>query len=151
MGDEGGTEASDSMGEEGLRVMLAVVQGVEHGGVGAEVTAPAHTYGGEYGDGIAVDPALLGKAGHNAESSPYGSECCNGDRYLVGIAEAKEPLEEEVHLRGQPRKQLHPFLGTARIAASSRSEGEQHHQCGDDEHARDDGQTDIDARASSVE
>ena len=58
MSHEGSHQTTHSVGDDGLGGELAVAERVEHGGVGAEIAAPAHADGGEHGDGIAVDPSL---------------------------------------------------------------------------------------------
>ena len=66
--------------------------------MGAEITAPAHAYGGEHGYGIAVDPSLCGEVGHEAQGRAYGSEGCDGEGYEMGIVEPEEPLKHYVNL-----------------------------------------------------
>ena len=55
---DAGTETADGVGTDGFADELAVAETVEHGGMSAEETAPAHADGGEHGDGVVVDDAL---------------------------------------------------------------------------------------------
>lgn len=51
---------------------LAVAQRVEHGGVRAEVSAPAHADGGEHGYGVAVNPSGVHETGNKPERGHSG-------------------------------------------------------------------------------
>ena len=89
VGGEGCGESADGVGEDGFGGELAVSDRVEHGGVGAEEAAPAHTNGGEYRDGITIYPALLHEGGYEPERGAYCSQCGDGERHKVRILQAK--------------------------------------------------------------
>lgn len=64
VGDHSGGYAAYGMRHDGFGRKLAVAERVEHGGVRAEVAAPAHADGGEHGYGVAVYPSGVHKAGN---------------------------------------------------------------------------------------
>ena len=152
MGDEGGAEAANGVGDNGLGGQFAIAEGVEHGGVGAEESAPTHANGREDGDGIAIDPALPDEVGDKAEGRAYGAKGGDGEGYLVGVGEAEEEAEEARHLVGQGGQGFYALVGGAGVCAvGGGAEGEYHDEGGDDEHTGDDGQADIDSGLASVE
>ena len=148
------------MGEEGPREEIAETEGVEHGGMGGEIAAPAHAHGGAYRDGIAVENALLGKLRNETEGSPYGSESGNGEGYEFGGGEPEEPFKYNVDVSCQGGQQTRTLVGgtavgdgrhTGGIHRCLTTEGEHHHHGRDDEHAGDDGQTDVHTALSTIE
>ena len=152
VGDDGGEEASDGVGEDGTRGEFAVVHRVEHGRVGAQEAAPAHADGREDRDGVAIDPPLLDELGHEAQGSAHSAEGGDGEADEVGIVEAEQELEDNADLLADPGQDGHALIGgTGILPALAGREGEDHHQRRDDDHAGDDGQTDIDASAAAVE
>ena len=152
MGDDGGAESADGVGEDGLRGQFAVAEGIEHGGVGGEESAPAHADGGEHGDGVAVDPSAGLETGHEAEGGTDGAEGGDGEGNLMGVAEAEEPVEQRAGFGGEVGQDLRAFVGGAGIGAvGRRPEGEHHDEGRDDEHAGDNGESDVHAAASAVE
>ena len=100
-GHDSGEESADGVGQDGTRGEFAVVHRVEHGGVGAQVAAPAHTDGGEHGDGVTVHPALLDELGHQTERCTDGTKGGDGEADEVRIVETEEPLEDETSLHRQ--------------------------------------------------
>lgn len=54
-------ETSNRVCANGFAYQVAVAQTVEHGGVRAEVAAPAHTHGGENGNGVVGYNACVDK------------------------------------------------------------------------------------------
>ena len=89
VGSEGGGEASDGVGEDGFGGELAVADRVEHGGVGAQEAAPAHTNGGEDRDSITIYPALLHEGGYEPERRTDSTQCGDGEGYEVRVLHAK--------------------------------------------------------------
>ena len=85
MGHQSCKKASERVGENSFRRQFAIAQRVEHGGVGAQESAPAHADGREDGDGIAVDPPVFDETGHQSEGSADGSEGRDGEGYLMGV------------------------------------------------------------------
>ena len=70
----------------------------------------------------------------------------------MGVGEAEEPFEHDVDFRGEPGQQLRAFVGRARIGAVGRgAKREHHHQRRNNQHARNDGQANINTRATTVE
>ena len=152
MGDDGGEEAADGVGQDGAGGELAVVHGVEHGGVGAQETAPAHADGGEHGDGVAIDPSLLDELGHQAEGGADGAQGGDGEADEVGVVEAEEPLEDDADLLAEPGEDGNALVGGTGVdALGTGREGEDHDERGDDDDAGDDGEADIDTGAATVE
>ena len=90
------------MGKDGFAGELTVAEGVQHRGVGAQEAAPAHSYGGKDSNGVAVDPTLCREIGDQAQSRSNGSEGRDRESYLVRIPESEQPLEQPVHLVGEP-------------------------------------------------
>lgn len=89
MGHDGRHEAADGVGEDCLGCELTVAYGVEHGGVGAQIAAPAHADGREDCDGVAVDPALLDEVGHEPQGCSHGAESRDGEGDEMGVGEAE--------------------------------------------------------------
>ena len=89
VGGEGGSESADGVSEDGFGGELAVSDRVEHGGVGAEEAAPAHTNGGEDRDSITIYPALLHEGGYEPERRTDSTQCGNGEGYEVRVLQAK--------------------------------------------------------------
>ena len=71
MSSNAGGDASDGVSPDGERGELPVAEGIQHGGVGAQVAAPAHADGRANGDGVTIHPAGGDEAGHQAQGSPY--------------------------------------------------------------------------------
>lgn len=115
VGGDGSDESAAEVGEDSLRCEVAIAERVEHGGVGAEESAPAHAYGGEHSDGVAVNPAVRYEVGYQAEGCAHRTECRDGERYEMRVVETEEPLEHEVNLVCQPRQQLHTLVGSTRV------------------------------------
>ena len=130
---------------------LSVAQRVEHGGVRAEVSAPAHADGGEHGYGVAVNPSGAHEAGYEAERGAHGAEGCYGECHLVRVVEAEEPLEQEAYLVGKPWQKLDALVRRAVVARRSGTEGEHHDKRRDYKDAGNYGYADVDAGASAVE
>ena len=78
VGGDAGAESSDGVGADGFADEFAVTQGVEHGGVGGEVSAPAHTHSREDGNGVVVDDAGGIEGGHQADGCAYGTQRGDG-------------------------------------------------------------------------
>ena len=148
---DAGDESADGVGKDGLGGQFPVAEGVEHGGVGAEVAAPAHADGGEHGDGVAVNPAFRHEVGHQSQGGAHGTEGGNRECHQVRVGEAEEPFEHEAHFVCQPGQCLDTLVGGSRVAFRSGSEGQNHHQRGDNQYAGDDGDADVHTRASAVE
>jgi hypothetical protein len=102
VGEDGRAEAADGVGQDCFGGELAVAKGVEHGGVGAEESAPTHANGGEYGYGVAVDPAVGHEVGDEAEGGADGAEGCDGEGNEVVVVESEEPFEDDVDFVGEP-------------------------------------------------
>ena len=152
MGDDGCEEASDGVGEDGSGGEFAVVHRVEHGGVCAQESAPAHADGGEDADGVAIDPSLLDELGHQSEGSADGTQRGDGEADEVRVVEAEEPLEDKTDLLAEPGQYSHALIGGTGVGAiGTGREGEDHDQRGDNDDAGDDGQAHVDARASAIE
>lgn len=113
---ESGGESSDCVRQNGFRGQFTVAQRVEHGRVGAEESAPAHSDGREDSDRVAVGPTVGHKIRHKAEGSPNSSERCDRERHKVRVIESEQSLEHEIDLVGQPRQDLHALVGRARVS-----------------------------------
>ena len=48
-----GAQAADGVGNDGAGSKVAIAEGIEHGGVGAQQAAPAHPHGGKHRDLVA--------------------------------------------------------------------------------------------------
>ena len=152
MRHDGGEQAADGVGKDSTRGELAIVHRVEHRGVGAQEAAPTHADGGEHGDGVAIDPALLDELGNQTERGTDGTEGGDGEADEVRIIEAEEPLEDETNLLAEPRQDSDALIGGTRIGTvGTGREGKNHHQRGDDEHTRDNGEPDVNTRTAAVE
>ena len=152
MSHEGSHQTTHSVGDDGLGGELAVAERVEHGGVGAEIAAPAHADGGEHGDGIAVDPSLGEEIGNKAQCGAHSAQGGDGEGNLVGVGEAEDHPEQAVELVGHIGQELHALVGGACVdTLLVGSEGENHDHGGDDEHAGDDGHAHIDTRLAAIE
>ena len=151
MGGEGGGDAADGVGEDGFGGELAVSDRVEHGGVGAEEAAPAHADGGEDRDGIAVYPTLLHEGGDEPQGGADGTQGGDGEGYEVRVLQAKEPVEDKRDFPCEPRQERRTLVGGTRVAVCARAESEHHDQRGDNQHARDDGYTDLHTRFAAVQ
>ena len=73
MGRNARQQSADGVREDGLGNQRTVAHRVEHGSVGAEITAPAHAHGGEDCDGVVVDDAFRNKARNQAQRCPHCS------------------------------------------------------------------------------
>ena len=151
VGDHSGGYAAYGMRHDGFGRKLAVAERVEHGGVRAEVSAPAHADGGEHGYGVAVNPSGAHEAGNKPERGAHGAEGCYGECHLVRVVEAEEPLEQEAYLVGEPWQKLDALVRRAVVARRSGTEGEHHDKRRDYKDAGYYGYADVDAGASAVE
>ena len=100
VGCDTGAETADGVCTDGLTDELAIAERVEHGGMGAEESAPAHADGGEHGDGVVVDDALLDEAWHQADGSTDSTEGGHREGDEGSILETEQPLEDDVDLVG---------------------------------------------------
>ena len=146
-------KAADGVCADGLADELAVAKAVEHGGMGAEETAPAHPDGREHGDGVVVDDAFGDETRHQADGGTHGAEGRHGERNQGTVLETEEPFEDEIDLVGRPADDGHAFVGHAHIFAirARGTKGEHHHDGGDAQHARDDGEADAHAVFAAVQ
>ncbi len=153
MGGDAGAEAADGVGSDGFADEFAVAEGVEHSGVGGEVSAPTHAHGGEDGDGVVVDDASGIECGNETDGCTYGAQSSNGKAHEGTAFKAEEPVEYDINLVGQPGDDGHTFVGLAEVFAvlACGAEGEHHDDGGDAENAGDDGDTDTDATLAAVE
>ena len=152
VGNDGGKEATDGVGQDGTRGELTVVHRVKHGSVGAQEAAPAHADGGEHCDSITIDPTLLDEPGHQTECGTDGAEGRDGEADEVRIVEPNEPLEDETDFLAEPRQNSDTFVGYTGVSAvSAGREGENHHERGDDDDTGNDSQTHIDTGAATIE
>ena len=157
MGDDACRETRHEGTREGAGDEMAVAEGVERCGIGAEEAAPAHAHGGEDGDGVAVDDAALHHLGDETEGCADRSERGDGEGHQLAGLEAEEPVEQMTELAGQMRQQLRALIGFARVddavavGRRNAAEGEHHDEGGDDEHAGNDGKAHFYARLASIE
>ena len=145
-------KTTDGMCTDGLADELAIAEAVEHGGMGAEETAPAHADGCEHGDGVVVDDTFGDETRHQTDGSTHGTKCGHGEGNQGTVLEAEEPFEDDVGLIGCPADDGHAFVSYAKVfsVVTSRAEGEHHHDGGDAEHAWDDGEADADTVLAAV-
>ena len=68
-----GTKTTNGVSPDGFPDEFPVAKGVEHCGVGTEVSAPAHAHGGEYGDSIVIDDTGINKGRNEAQSRSYSA------------------------------------------------------------------------------
>ena len=120
--------------------------------MGREISAPAHSHCREHSYCIAVDDALGCKF---RNESKCGTDCAEGsDRegHELRSMESEQPFEYEVYLRCQPRQEPCSLIGgsgeyhgliAGGICNCASPEGDHHHESGDHEYARNDGQTDL--------
>ena len=146
-------ETADGVCADGLADELAVAEAVEHGGVGAEKTAPAHTDSREHGDSIVVDDAFSDETRHQTDGSAYSAKSGHGEGNQGAVLEAEEPFEDDVDLVGCPADDGHAFVSHTKVFAvvARRAEGQHHHDGGDAKHAGDDGEADANAVLATVE
>ena len=146
-------EAAYGVRPNGLADELAVAKTVEHGGMGAEETAPAHADGREHSDGVVIDDALGDETWHQTDGGTYGTKSGHGEGNQSAVLEAEEPFKDDVDLVGCPADDRYAFVGDAEIFAivACRTKGKHHHDGGDAEHTRDDGKADADAVFATVE
>ena len=81
MCSDAGAETSDGVGSDGFADEFAVAEGVEHGGVGTQVSAPAHAHGGEDGDGVVVDDMGGVEGGDQAQGGTHSTEGGDGEAH----------------------------------------------------------------------
>ena len=101
MGYDGRAQAAYGVRQYGLRRKLAVTHRVEHGGVGGEISAPAHADRGKYRYGVAVNPSGIDKRGYKAEGRAHGAEGRDGERHKVRIMETEQPFKYEINFLGK--------------------------------------------------
>ncbi len=74
MGCDASAKTTNSMSTNGLADELAIAEAVEHGGMGAEETAPAHADGGEHGNGIVVDDTFRDETRYQTDGGTHSAE-----------------------------------------------------------------------------
>ena len=102
MGDDTCTQTGDGVCAQGLGNDLAVAQGVQHSGVSGEETAPAHTDGGEDGDGVTVQDTGGIEGGKKAQGGSHGAKGRHREGDEFHILETEQPFEHPVNLLCQP-------------------------------------------------
>ena len=153
MGGDAGTETSDGMGTDGFADEFAVSERVEHGGMCAQVSAPAHAHGGEYGNGVVGDDAFGNEARNQTERSAYGTKSCYGEGDKCTAVESEQPVEYDVDFVGEPCDDGYAFVGGTCVGVrlGIRAEGEHHDDGRNAEHTGNDGKSDVDAALAAVE
>ena len=135
-----------------LRSEFAITNGIEHSGVCTQIAAPAHTYGCEHGNGIAINPTRSSKIGDKTKRCTHCTKRCDGEGYEVRIVETKEEIKYKTEFATNPGEQLHALVCCARELARGRgAEGKQHNQRRYYEHAGDNGKTHIHTGATTIE
>ena len=79
VGCDASAKTTNGVCANGLADELAIAEAVEHGGMGAEETAPAHADGGEHGNGIVVDDTFRDETRHQTNSGTHGTEGSHGE------------------------------------------------------------------------
>ncbi len=105
------------MRQNGLRSQLPISKRVKHGGMSAQITAPAHSDSGTYGYSITVHPSLRHEIGHKTESGTYGAEGRDREGNQMWIAESEQELENEINFLSKEGKDSHALIGRAGILA----------------------------------
>ena len=148
-----GAKSADGVGTNGFAYEFAVAEGIEHGGVGREVAAPAHAHGGKDGDSVVGDDAFRDETRHQTEGGTYGTEGGDGEGNEGTTFKAKEPEEDYVYLVGEPCDDGHAFVGgtSVGVCGGVGAKGEHHDEGGDAEHAGDDGEANADTVLAAVE
>ena len=108
-------ETADGVRTDGLADELAIAEAVEHGGMGAEETAPAHADGSEHSDGIVVDDAFRDETRHQTDGGTHCAESSHGEGNQGAVLEAEEPFEDDVDLVGRPADDGHTFVSYAKV------------------------------------
>ena len=67
-------QAANGVRQDGFRRELAEAERVEHGGMGAEEAALAHTHGGTNGNGVVVNQTFSGEAGYQTQGCAYRTQ-----------------------------------------------------------------------------
>ena len=104
MRGDGGYESAAEVCHDGFGREVAIADRVEHGGVRAEKSTPTHTDGGEYGDGVAVNPAVADESRYQTEGRSYSAKSCDGECHEMWVVETKQPFKHKVNLVGKPRQ-----------------------------------------------
>ena len=152
VGNHSGDQTADGVCQYGLGGQFTVSERIEHCGVGAEISAPAHPDGSEYSYGVAVNPPLRNEIRHQPQGCAYGTERRDGEGDQMRVMESEKHFENYIDFIGEPGKQLHTLVcRTGIFARFRRAEGQYHYQCGYNQHTGDDGYTDVDTRTASVE
>ena len=105
------------MRQNGLRSQLPISKRVKHGGMSAQITAPARSDSREHGDGITVHPSPRHEIGHKTESGTYGAEGRDQEGNQMWIAESEQELENEINFLSKEGKDSHALIGRAGILA----------------------------------
>ena len=108
MRGDGGYESATEVCHDGFGREVAIADRVEHGGVRAEKSTPTHTDGGEYGDGVAVNPAVAHESRYQTEGRSYSSKSGDGECHEMWVVEPEQPLKHEINLVGKPWQQFTP-------------------------------------------
>ena len=105
--------------------------------MGREEAAPAHADGGEDGNGIPVQDAGGVEGGQQAQGRSHGAQGGHGEGDELHMGEAEEPFEDPVDFFGQPGQDGNALgRGTVVHASGTGAEGNHDHGRGNDEHAR---------------
>ena len=67
----------DGMAQDGMAGQIAEFQGIHHGHMGAEISAPAHAHSCKYGDIVALGQASFHQTRHQADGRSRGAKGCN--------------------------------------------------------------------------
>ena len=116
-----------------------------------QITAPAHTDGCKYRNGITVGPSFGNEARHQAQRCTYCTQSCNRESYQVWILETEQPLEHHVNLTCQVWQQLDTFVSLTVVCTVRRTECQDHHQSRDNQHTRNNGHTYIYTGLSTIQ